>query len=381
MRQAIIPCNEITEMVIEGGGKDLLSCYQCGTCTASCPWGLVSHLGIRNMIRLAMLGLEGFEGEDVWKCTTCNTCVSRCPREIEIIDIFRSVRSQMAEMNVIPHTLRTALSSVTANGNPWLGDRADRTGWIKDLEVKHISTAGCSTLYFTCCTPAYDPRTRRVAQAMAKVLQAAGIDFGILGTEASCCGDPSHRIGNLEQYEGLAGKNQDLFRKHGVKEIITSSPHCYNMFTKYYGGMDGIRVRNYTEVLAEAIEQGKLRMTTPFEATVAYHDPCYLGRHNGVYDAPRKVLAAVPGVKIVELDRIREDALCCGGGGGGIWLESKKGERFSEVRVNEAVGKEATVLATACPYCVIMLEDGTKTTNLSDSLRILDIAEIVAAAL
>jgi Fe-S oxidoreductase len=381
MRQAIVPCEEILEMVIEGGAKDLLSCYQCGTCTASCPWGLVGHLGIRNMIRLAMLGQEGFEGEDVWKCTTCNTCVDRCPRKIEIIDIFRSVRSQLAEAGTIPRTLRTALSSITTNGNPWLGDRGDRTGWLKGLEVKHISDATTTTLYFTCCTPAYDPRVRRSAQAMVRVLQAAGVDFGILGAEASCCGDPSHRIGNLEQYESLAGKNLELFKKYGVKEIITGSPHCFNMFTKIYGEIGDIRVRSYTEVVAEALEKGRLKLSKSCDATVSYHDACYLGRHNGIYDPPRRILEAVPGVKFVEMKRNRENALCCGGGGGGIWMEAKKGERFSEVRVNEATEVGAGILATACPYCVVMLEDGVKSNNLGDALRVMDIAEIVAEAL
>lgn len=381
MRDVIVPCSEITEMVIEAGGKDLLSCYQCGTCTASCPWGLVGHLGVRNMIRLAMLGLEGFEGEDVWKCATCNMCVSRCPRGVEIIDIIRSVRSQMAEMNLIPPSLRTALSSITANGNPWLGDREERTGWIKDTEVKHISDEATTTLYFTCCTPAYDPRTRKVARAMVKVMQSAGIDFGILGNEASCCGDPSHKIGNIEQYEGLNSSNTELFKKYGVKRIICTSPHCYNMFTKHYENMDGIEVLHYTEVLAEAIESGRLEMKTPVEAKVTYHDPCYLGRHNGLYDAPRKILAAIPGLELVEMDRIREDGLCCGGGGGGAWMETKPGERFSELRIEEAVGTGAQTLATSCPYCIIMLEDGAKSINKDEDIQIMDLAELVAAAL
>jgi len=381
MTEFITPNKDVTQMIIDAGGKDLLTCYQCGTCTGSCPWGLVGHLGVRNMIHLASLGLEGFESEDIWKCTTCATCVSRCPREVEIIDIIRSVRGQLAEMNLIPPPLRTALSSITANGNPWLGDRKDRTGWIKDVDVKHISEAGTSTLYFTCCTPAYDPKTRSVARAMVRVLQSAGINFGILGSEASCCGDAVHRFGNPTEYEALAKSNAALFRKYGVREIITTSPHCYNIFTKYYQGLDGITVKHYTEVIAEALADKRLELKTPFEATVTYHDPCYMGRHNEIYDSPRSILKAVPGLTFTEMSRIRQDALCCGGGGGGAWMETKPGERFSELRVGEAAETGAGVVATSCPFCILMLVDATKTTNRDESMKIMDVAEIVAAAL
>jgi Fe-S oxidoreductase len=370
---------EVTEMILEAGGEDLRICYQCGTCTGSCPWGYLSGLGVRDMIRKAQFGLEGFEGEDLWKCVTCNTCVSRCPRGVEIIDVIRSMRSILVEMDQIPRPLRTVLNSLDQEGNPWTESREDRTKWIKGVDVKKI-TAETEYLLFTGCTPAYDARTQKVARSLVKVLQAAGVDFGILGTEASCCGDAAHKIGNPELFEELKEANQEAFEKYAVDKIICISPHCYKAFRDLYA-LDGVEVYHHSQFLAELIESGALKLRNLGGQKVTYHDPCYLGRHSDVYEPPRAVLNSIAGVELVEMNRIRERSLCCGGGGGGAWMETQAGDRFAELRINEALSTGAKTIATACPFCILMLEDGAKSLNKDEDIQIKDLAEIVEEAL
>ena len=371
---------EVTEMILEAGGEDLRICYQCGTCTGSCPWNLLSGLNVRKTIRMAQFGLEGFEGEELWKCVTCNTCVVRCPRQVAITDVFRSMRSLLVEMDQLPRSLRTALNSLDQEGNPWLGARADRPAWVKGVDVKQY-TEDTEYLLFSCCTTAYDPRTQKIARALVKIFQAAGMDFGILDNELTCCGDPAHNIGNPELFESLKDTNTSVFDKYKVKKIITISPHCYKTLRELYD-YDGLEVVHYTQVLADLLESGKLKLNKDLDlGAVTYHDPCYLGRHSDVYDEPRFVVDKLAGDKFVEMYRNRERSLCCGGGGGGAWRETKTGDRLAELRIEEALDVGAKVVATACPFCMLMLEDGAKSLNKDEEIEIRDIAELVADAL
>jgi Fe-S oxidoreductase len=331
------------------------------------------------MIRLAQFGMEGFEGEDLWKCVTCNNCVSRCPRGVEIIDVIRAMRSILVEMEQLPRPLRTVLNSLDQEGNPWIESREDRTKWIKGVDVKQVS-AETEYLLFVGCTPAYDARTQKVARALVKVLQAAGVDFGILGTEESCCGDAAHKIGNPELFEELKEGNKAAFEKYGVDKIICISPHCYKAFKDLYE-MEGVEVYHHTQILKELIESGALKLKGLEGRQVTYHDPCYLGRHSGVYDVPRDVLGSIEGVELKEMRRIRDRSLCCGGGGGGAWTETEAGDRFSELRIKEAAETGATTIATACPFCILMLEDGAKSLNKDEEIDIKDLAELVESAL
>ncbi|MCD6500186.1 MAG: (Fe-S)-binding protein [Deltaproteobacteria bacterium] len=368
---------EVTEMILDAGGEDLRMCYQCGTCTGSCPWNMLSGLNPRGVIRKGQFGLEGFEGEELWKCVTCNTCMVRCPRQVDITGIMRSMRSILVEMDQYPKSLRTALNSLDQEGNPWLGLKSERPAWIQGMDVKTY-TEGTEYLLFSCCTTAYDPRTQKIARDLVKIFQSVGLDFGILDHETTCCGDPAHNIGNPELFENLKDENEGVFSQYGVKKIITISPHCYKTFSDLYD-MEGVEILHYTQVLADLIESGVLK-PKGLDGTITYHDPCYLGRHSGEYEAPRKVVESL-GMQFTEMERNRDRALCCGGGGGGAWRETKTGDRLAELRIEEAVGTGAKVVATACPFCMLMLEDGAKSLNKDEDIQIRDLAELVASSL
>jgi len=378
---AVTPFLEVTDAIKELGGQDLEKCMQCGTCTGVCPWNLVKYFSPRGMIRLAQFGLEGFESEDLWNCVTCNTCVINCPRGLEIIDIIRSMRMMMNETGSIPGSLKVPLGSVASRGNPWSGESEDRTKWAEGLGVKEFEP-GVEYLYFTCCTQAYDPRNQKVGQALVKVLQSAEVDFGLLGVKENCCGDAIRKMGGEEVFGKLAETNLGLFDEKGVERIITASPHCLNTFTKEYSELGGsYEVWHYTQFMHDLIKKGKLKPTRQVEKKVTYHDPCYLGRHNNVYEEPREVLKAIPGLELIEMERNREESLCCGGGGGGLWNEVPAEERFSVLRVEEAAETGAEIIAAACPYCISMFEDALKTIGKEEEMRVMDISELVLESL
>ncbi|MBN2495060.1 MAG: (Fe-S)-binding protein [Deltaproteobacteria bacterium] len=376
------PFLEVAEAIEQGGAEDLNVCYQCATCTGSCPWGFVEPLNVRRLIHLAQLGLEGYEGEDIWRCTTCNTCKIRCPRGVGIVDLIRSIRMMIGETGLIPQSLRAALGSTKSEGNPWSGERKLRNKWAADLGFTPFDKNEHEYLLFACCMPSYDSRSRKLVEAVAKVLSAAGIRAGVLGSEESCCGESIRKIGDEGLFGNLAEGNGKLFAEHGVERVLVISPHCYHTFKNEYPELGtSVQVTHMTELMASAIAAGKLDLKKPVDAAVTYHDPCYLGRHNEIYDAPREVLRSIPGVKFTEMIRNRDCSLCCGGGGGRMWMETKFGERFSDLRIPEALGVGADVLATACPYCINMFEDSRLNLNKEDEIRIKDVTELVAEAL
>ncbi|MFP4036830.1 MAG: (Fe-S)-binding protein [Desulfobacteraceae bacterium] len=380
--EAVTPFLEVTEAIKELGGQDLERCMQCAVCTGVCPWNLVRYFSPRGMIRLAQFGLEGFESEDLWRCVTCNKCVINCPRGLPIIDIFRAMRIMMNETGSIPPSLKGPIGSASNRGNPWSGAPGARTSWTEGLDVEPFSSRR-DYLFFTCCTQAYEARNQKAGRALLRLLQAGGVDFGIMEEGEVCCGDAVRKMGAEEVFCKLAETNLGLFEERGVERIIVASPHCYNAFVKDYPRVGGgsYLVRHYTEVVEELLDQGRLTPKRELGKRVTYHDPCYLGRHNGIYDAPRRVLRAVPGLELVEMPRNREDSLCCGGGGGGLWNEVPAEERFAVLRVEEALETGAEVIAAACPYCIIMFEDALKTLGKEEELRVADIAELVFESL
>ncbi len=378
--QAVTPMLEIAELVAEFGGNSLHSCMQCGTCTGVCPWNLVADNNPRSLLRQISLGFEGFEDEVIWRCVTCNLCVSRCPRGVEIIDVMRSARAVMNESGSVPPSYKGALASLHSDGNPWQGDREDRSAFAAELELPAY-TAEHEYLYFTCCTQTYDPRNKRAARALAKVLKAAQISFGVRTDAEVCCGDQARKVGAEELFSELREENLELLGADDVSRALTASPHCMNVINKDYTEDEfdpGVKAEHYTQVLERALEAGTLRPSAEVSRTVAYHDPCYLGRHNGVYDAPRNLLDAIPGLTRVEMRRNRQNSLCCGGGGGGLWGDVPTQERFAVLRVREAMEAGAEVIATACPYCTSMLEDAVKVLDLEDRIAVQDVAELLA---
>jgi len=270
--------------------------------------------------------------------------------------------------------------------------REDRTAWVNDgnpdsrIEIK-AAQEGCELLYFVCCTAAYDLRVQPVARALARAFQAAGLDFGTLGTEESCCGSGVRRLGEKGLFEMLVEENGEMFRSVGASRLVTTSPHCFNTFKNEYG-LDGIEVLHYTQLIAELIEQGRLNLSNEVNKKVTYHDPCFLGKQNHVFDEPRAILKAIPGVELVEMDRNRERSLCCEGGGGRMWAEGTNlEERLAFQRVQEAAETGAEILAVACPFCLLTLEDAVKVQGLDEAdqdgrtLQVMDIMELVNLAL
>lgn len=377
--QAVTPYKEAIDIIKEEGGDLLKLCYQCGMCTGTCPWNLVRDFVVRKIIRQGQLGLVDFEDEDIWTCATCGACVQNCPRGVEIIDIMRAIRRAVVEFGIggVPDSLRITFKNMSGTGNPLGEPRENRANWAKGLDVKLYDT-GTDVLYFSCCIPAYDPSVQHVARATAGVLKSAGVNFGILGEKESCCGESARKAGQESLFQNLAQSNIAAFSEAGVSKIVTTSPHCYHTFKNEYPELGGnFEVLHYTQYFAGLINEGKLNFTKEINKKVTYHDPCYLGRHNGIYDEPREILKSIPGLEFIEMADSRENSLCCGGGGGRIWMETKRGERFSDIRLEQAINTGADILAVACPYCLCNFEDSQRSMDLENAIEVKDISELV----
>ncbi|MCA1988001.1 MAG: (Fe-S)-binding protein [Desulfarculus sp.] len=379
---SVTPFLEVSQAIAAMGSDTLYQCMQCGLCSGLCPWPAVdSPFRTRNLIRMGQMGLEGFESDEIlYACTTCRLCVENCPRGVAIIDVVRAMRAMIAESGGGPQMLRTIMGSIHSKGNPWSEDRDKREKWTEGQDVPRFE-AGTEYFLSVCCTSAYDPRSQAIARALNKVLKAAGVSFGIIGNEESCCGETLRKMGDEEQFGGLVQKNIELFQGKGVKKIITTSPHCYATFTQEYPEFGGeFEVVHYTQLLEQLAAEGKLKFSKPLGKKAIYHDPCYLGRHTKVYDAPRALLKAM-GAEVMEFDRCRNLSMCCGGGGGRLWMEAEPEQRFSTHKIREADAKGAQVLATACPYCINMFTDSAKGENLDEKIAVMDLAEMAAECL
>jgi Fe-S oxidoreductase len=323
------------------------------------------------------LGLDGIE-EFMWGCSTCKFCVDRCPRGVEIIDVVTAIRNVYSGGGMLPQSLRSFVGSMSARGNPWSGDQASRNDWAK--EKYPLYTKETEYLFFSCCTVCYDPRNNKLARAAAEVLNQMGISWGLPSVDVNCCGESLKKVGDLELFERLKSNNLNFFNSSGVSKIITVSPHCLASFKKDYG--QDYEVIHLSQLIDQKIKEGKLTPKKDFGGVkVTYHDPCYLGRHSGVYDAPRDVLKSIPGLEFVEMKRSREQSMCCGGGGGGLWMEKLKGERLSDLRIEEALSTGASILATSCPYCITMFEDSIRTLNADDKISVKDVTELALESL
>jgi Fe-S oxidoreductase len=381
--QALTPFQDAIDIIKEEGGGISKLCYQCGTCTSTCPWNLVRSFIVRKAMHQAQLGLTDFENEDIWLCVTCKWCVDRCPRGVGIIDVWNSFRRAIVEMGIggIPDSVRITAKNISSVGNPQGEVREKRTGWIKDTGIKPFAK-GMDVLYFACCFNSYDPKLIRVAKATARIMEKAGISFGILGSEQSCCGESIRKTGNEELFKNLVRSNSDAFNKAGVTKIVVSSPHCFHTLKNEYPELGAqFEVVHSSQFVAELIKDKKIQLTKEFKKKVTLHDSCYLGRHNNIYEEPRNVLTSIPGLELVEMLNNRKDGLCCGGGGGRIWAETKKNERFSDIRVQQAIDAGADTLATACPYCMANFEDSVLSMDKRSVLQVKEIVELVAEAI
>ena len=372
---------EIIDVVKENGGEAFKRCYQCGLCDVVCPWNRVRKFSMRKIVREATFGMTDIESDDIWLCSTCGTCPQQCPRDVQQIESGVALRRIATEYGVFPTTakpIRGVSASLTGEGNPLNEKREDRAKWAEGLSVKPFNEE-MEILYFSGCYLSYDPRLKKVAAATAKILSKAGVDYGILGTKENCCGESIRKAGDEELFRRLAKENIKTFIDNGVKKILVSSPHCYHTFKNEYPEfMVNFEVIHMAQYLFELINEGRLELNTEYAKKVTYHDPCYLGRHNGVYDEPREVLKKIPALELNEMPESRQTSLCCGGGGGRIWMETIKEERFSDIRLAQAVSIGAEVLATACPYCITHFEESRLSLEDNESLVIKDITEIVA---
>jgi Fe-S oxidoreductase len=310
-----------------------------------------------------------------WYCTSCGSCTIRCPRDVKPSEVIIEMRAALVENGSIPVTIQKALENTFVQKNPWGRSRAKRGAWFEkmDIEIPHVSETETKRLLFACCIQAYDPRCMVIPVNVATILKKAGIEFGVLGEEEACCGNEIRRIGESGLFEELQEENRATFEEYGVKEIIALSPHCMNALKKEYGDL-GIKISHYTEVLAPMFTYGTVVPKGSYNKKVIYHDPCFLGKQNGIFDEPRDILKSVNGLELLEFSRSRDNSLCCEGGGGRMFFEVEATyQRNAEVRVQDAVNRGAEEIVTSCPFCVMTLEDpatekGIKVKELSEIL-------------
>ncbi|MFQ5838077.1 MAG: (Fe-S)-binding protein [Thermoplasmata archaeon] len=366
--------DELWERVDELTSGAMSPCYQCGTCTATCP--LLQHLGrpfsARRILRRAQLGLDGLE--DIWLCSACGLCEVRCPRGVHIVEAIMGLRALAFKTGEVPPEMYKLLWSTLEEGNPWNGPRSERSKWAAGLKVRDAAK-GVKVLLYVGCAVSYDPRLQGIAKTMARVLSKARLDFGILGDREKCCGDSVRASGERGYLVRLIEDNIRTFEETGAELVVTISPHCFDMFRNLYPryGLEA-EVLHYTEYLERLLDSEALVLPRVRKARVAYHDPCYLGRYNGIFEPPRKLLESVPGLQLEELEENKLNALCCGGGGGGMWRE-EGGERLSDKRFLQAKEAGVSMLATSCPYCIQNFEDSGRR---MEGPGVVDVMELLA---
>jgi Fe-S oxidoreductase len=374
-------------------GEQIRTCLQCGTCSGVCPFGQSMDFPPSKMI--AALRAESLrhvlQSDSIWMCVSCYACTQVCPAKIPLTPgLMTRAKEELLLAGDIPNELQDALENSLRYGNPLGESPRKRADWAYGLEppvtLMRLAKRPVEVLWFVGDYPSYHPRVQRASRAMARVLNALNIDFGILGSEEHSDGDSQRLAGERGLFEVLAEKNGRIFEKYKFKEIITADPHAYNALKNEYPAL-GITypVRHYTQFLAERLDELKPRLSRPVTARVTYHDPCYLGRVNSIYHEPRALLTAIPGLELVEMSHYRETSLCCGGGGGGMWLDSFQWEkahvRLAEWRVREAIAAGADILAVACPYEAPRFEDATKMVRRANRLVIREIVELLADAM
>ena len=384
MMENIADYKEISDIIKEKGGDSFKFCYQCGKCDVVCPWNRMSRFSMRKLVRAATFGMTEIEGEDIWRCTTCGKCSIECPRNVKQVESGIALRRIATEYGIYPasvNPIRAIRTGLSGEGNPFSEDRSKRADWAEGLSVKPFNEK-MEILYFPGCYLSYDPRLRKVAVATANILNKAGVNFGILGSKENCCGESIRKTGDEDLFKHLAKENIKTFIENGVKRILVSSPHCYHSFKNEYPEfMVHFEVVHIAQYLSELINDGRLVLNKEYNKKVTYHDPCYLGRHNGIYDEPRQVLQKISALELTEMVDSKENSLCCGGGGGRIWMDTPKGERFSDLRLEQAVETGAKVLVTSCPYCIANFEDSLLSRKDSEALEIKDITEIIQEAI
>ncbi len=374
---------------------DLTLCIKCSICNSACPAVIdekfLGPSALTSNYRFVTDSRDqGLEerlkpmADNIWLCTQCNSCTLFCPKKLACADAIVDDHSLLVETANVPRTVKDVLESVYKYHNPMGTPQTKRMDWAKDLNVRtYPATAKADVLFFVCCSNVYDLRNQEAARTMVSLFNKMGVSFATLGTEEWCCGDHMLRLGEKGLFEELAEHNISMLKKFDAEKIVTLSPHCYNTFKndKPYSQAE-LNVQHYTQFLAEAVENGKIKPSKPVDRKVAYHDPCFLGKRNEVFDAPRKILQSIEGVELVEMKRTKQSSFCCGGGAGRVWTEDALPEkRPSTSRLEEALGLKAEAVAVACPFCVTTLEDAVKVLDVESKIAVKDILEFLKEAM
>ena len=385
------------ESMVRFLNEALISCEKCHLCNTVCPICdprvTQGPYGINRSIYYGIKWRQFTEKlrDLVYSCTTCGKCVVKCKgvsRALPLVEIIEKARELLlVEKMMGPMPDQTAvLKNMHIRGNPWGNAPHERTDWAKGLDIPFAAKdSSVEILYFVGCASSYDPQAQKIAKSLTKILMRAGVNFGILQKEV-CSGHEARRMGETGLFQFLSEENMALFEQAGIHHIVTGDPHSFYSFSNEYPfGENGPKIQHYTQFLNDLIEKGQLNLSTRLDEKVTYHDPCYLGRHSDVYDAPRKLIQHIPGVELVEMDRHREDSDCCGMGGGRMWMEPPKtllsSQAIANRRVRQALDTGAKVLLTACPFCNITLNDAVKSLEEEEALKVMDITELLVSAL
>ncbi|MCR4418376.1 MAG: (Fe-S)-binding protein [Ignavibacteria bacterium] len=383
---------------------DGYTCTECGRCTAACPANYTGKaLSPRKIIMDVRQRLHDkifypvdqniqaktlihnyISDEEIWACTTCNACVTECPVMIEHIDTIVDLRRGLVltEAN-FPSELNVVFRNLETNFTPWAFSYTDRAQWAEGLDVKIASEDNSPELLFWVgCAGSFDERYKKVSRSIVKILKSAGIDFKILGSEEKCNGDAARRLGNEYLAQILMKENIQTLEKYGVKKILTTCPHCYHSIKNEYPQFGGnYEVIHHTELIEQLLKDGKIQLKGNEKKSLTYHDSCYLGRYNEIYNSPRETLKSINGIELKEMKRSFDKGFCCGAGGGRMFLEEKEGKRINIERTEEALSLNVDTIATACPFCMTMMTDGVKAKDAADNVQVKDIAEIVAESI
>ncbi len=387
--------------------KDILdsySCTECGRCQDLCPAHNTQKPLTPKMLILDLKNnmyknkdkilngqlddvshiIDEHVTEDViWACTSCRACEIACPVFIEHTDKIYDIRRNLVMMESrFPAEVQSVFKNMETNATPWAFSAADRAHWADGLSIKTMAEdSQVDVLLWVGCAGSYDDRNKKVLRSFASLLKKAAVKFAILGTEEQCTGDPARRIGNEYLYQTLAKGNIETLNRYQVKKIVTACPHCFNTIKNEYKDFGGnYEVFHHSQFIAQLISEGKIKPSKVLDQTVTFHDSCYLGRWNNIYDQPRDVLNSLPSINLVEMKSNHDDSMCCGAGGGRMWMEEKIGKRINIARTEQALATRADIVASSCPFCMTMITDGVKSKDMQDKVKVMDIAELIDQA-
>ncbi len=383
---------------------DYASCTECGRCQEVCPaHNTQKPLSPKNLIldlkdnlyrnqaavlagkfdEVTPLIDQNVTDDVIWACTSCRACEVACPVFIEHTDkIYEARRNLVMMESRFPAEVQTVFKNMETNASPWAFAASDRANWAEGLGVQTAAeNSDFDVLLWVGCAGSFDDRNKKVIKAFVSLLKKAGVRFAILGNEEQCTGDPARRIGNEYLYQTLAQANVETLNRYQVKRVVTACPHCFNTIKNEYKDLGGAyEVFHHSQFLAQLITEGKLKPTKAVDETVTFHDSCYLGRWNGIYDQPRSILQSLPSARLVEMKSHHEQSMCCGAGGGRMWMEEKIGKSINIARTEQALETKAGIIASSCPFCMTMMSDGVKTKDLQDKVRVVDLAELLDQA-